>query len=270
NLPRRSFAKGRGRPPLAWLPRPSPASSRAAPLPRGLRRGAQGAAGARLRRAGGAGRLRRPGRLRRHAPPRHPRLGARRPRPQAARRLFGRDGAARRPARPGGSVRSRPGGDAIGRGAARFPGATLRPPRIGSPPAAARRPNRRGGGARGTAARAVRGGRPVHGPVGAGSGGAPPDPRRRRFGPLESDRPPPPLVGRTVVAGEAEGPLVGGCLSLLVALLGTPHFPRLDGAILFLEDVGEAPYRLDRMLTQLRASGALDRVAGIALGEWAG
>ncbi|MFO7155916.1 MAG: LD-carboxypeptidase [Pseudomonadota bacterium] len=116
----------------------------------------------------------------------------------------------------------------------------------------------------------VRGVRSVHGPVVTRLGEEPPDSLERLFGLLESDRPPPPLVGRTVVAGEAEGPLVGGCLSLLVALLGTPHFPRLDGAILFLEDVGEAPYRLDRMLTQLRASGALDRVAGIALGEWAG
>jgi len=116
----------------------------------------------------------------------------------------------------------------------------------------------------------VRGVRSVHGPVVTRLGEEPPDSLERLFGLLESDRPPPPLVGRTVVAGEAEGPLVGGCLSLLVALLGTPHFPPLDGCILFLEDVGEAPYRIDRMLTQLHASGALDRVAGIALGEWAG
>jgi muramoyltetrapeptide carboxypeptidase len=74
-----------------------------------------------------------------------------------------------------------------------------------------------------------------------------------------------PLVVRP---GRAEGVLVGGCLSVLVSQLGTPYMPDLDGAILFLEDIGEEPYRLDRYLTQLRLSGKLDRVAGLALGEF--
>lgn len=68
--------------------------------------------------------------------------------------------------------------------------------------------------------------------------------------------------------GRAEGPLVGGCLSLLVSLMGTPWLPALDGAVLFLEDVHEEPYRLDRMLTQLRLAGVLQRAAGIVFGTF--
>ena len=73
---------------------------------------------------------------------------------------------------------------------------------------------------------------------------------------------------RVIRAGVAEGRLAGGNLALLVALLGTPYFPVLDGAILVLEDIGEAVYRLDRMLTQLRLAGALARVAGIVFGAF--
>ena len=73
---------------------------------------------------------------------------------------------------------------------------------------------------------------------------------------------------RMIRGGVAEGRLAGGNLALLVALLGTPYFPVLDGAILVLEDVGEAVYRLDRMLTQLRLAGALSRVAGIVFGAF--
>jgi muramoyltetrapeptide carboxypeptidase len=72
----------------------------------------------------------------------------------------------------------------------------------------------------------------------------------------------------TLRGGTAGGRLAGGNLAVLTALCGTPFFPRLDGAILVLEDVNEAVYRLDRMLTQLRSSGALDRVAGIAFGHF--
>ncbi|MEV0455534.1 S66 peptidase family protein [Catellatospora methionotrophica] len=68
--------------------------------------------------------------------------------------------------------------------------------------------------------------------------------------------------------GRAEGTLLGGNLSLLVSTLGTPHLPDLTGAILLIEDVGEYPYRVDRMLTHLRRSGALDGVAGIAVGQF--
>jgi muramoyltetrapeptide carboxypeptidase len=66
--------------------------------------------------------------------------------------------------------------------------------------------------------------------------------------------------------GIAEGELIGGCLSVVVAMLGTPFAPRFDGRILFLEDTGEKAYRIDRMLVQLRQAGAFDRVAGIVFG----
>ncbi|WP_067488214.1 S66 peptidase family protein [Actinomadura hibisca] len=69
----------------------------------------------------------------------------------------------------------------------------------------------------------------------------------------------------------AEGPLTGGTLTLLTALLGTPYAPPpAAGRVVFLEDVAEAPYRIDRMLTQLRQSGWLDGAAGIVLGTWTG
>jgi muramoyltetrapeptide carboxypeptidase len=75
------------------------------------------------------------------------------------------------------------------------------------------------------------------------------------------------LQGRTTLRpGTAEGPLIGGCLTVVVAMIGTPWEPLLDGRILFLEDTGEKAYRIDRMLTQLKQSGALGRVAGIVFG----
>ena len=80
---------------------------------------------------------------------------------------------------------------------------------------------------------------------------------------LAGDPIPPFPLARTYRRGVAEGILVGGCLSILVSLLGTPYFPKLDGSILFLEDVNEEPYQLDRMLTQLRLAGALARVRGV-------
>jgi muramoyltetrapeptide carboxypeptidase len=71
--------------------------------------------------------------------------------------------------------------------------------------------------------------------------------------------------------GEAAGPLYGGTLAQLVATLGTPFaFAPPQGYLLFLEDVAERPYRLDRMLTQLRLAGVLDGAAGIVLGEFVG
>ena len=75
-------------------------------------------------------------------------------------------------------------------------------------------------------------------------------------------------LARTLRGGRATGQLVGGNLALLAALAGTPYAPDYTGAILVLEDVGEANYRIDRMLQQLRLSGALDRLAGIAFGQF--
>ncbi len=67
-------------------------------------------------------------------------------------------------------------------------------------------------------------------------------------------------------SGEAEGELIGGCLSVLVAMIGTPWEPQFDGRILFLEDTGEKAYRIDRMLTQIEQAGILNRVAGVVFG----
>jgi muramoyltetrapeptide carboxypeptidase len=72
----------------------------------------------------------------------------------------------------------------------------------------------------------------------------------------------------TLVPGQAVGPLVGGNLSLLQCLVGTRYFPDLDGALLFIEDVGEDLYSVDRMLAQLRTIGALQKVAGILVGQF--
>ena len=68
--------------------------------------------------------------------------------------------------------------------------------------------------------------------------------------------------------GTATGHLVGGNLSLVVTLIGTPYEPDFRGRILFLEDTNEAPYRIDRMLTQLWLAGKLQQVAGIAFGKF--
>jgi muramoyltetrapeptide carboxypeptidase len=71
----------------------------------------------------------------------------------------------------------------------------------------------------------------------------------------------------TIRGGTAEGPLLGGNLTLIQCLLGTRHLPDFDGAILFFEDIGEELYRIDRMLAHLRMAGVLDRVAGVAVGQ---
>ena len=68
--------------------------------------------------------------------------------------------------------------------------------------------------------------------------------------------------------GAAAGPLLAANLTVATHLLGTPHLPDLRGAILVLEDVGEAPYRIERMLTHWRLSGALQQLAGIGLGHF--
>ncbi|MDP9792356.1 muramoyltetrapeptide carboxypeptidase [Catenuloplanes nepalensis] len=70
------------------------------------------------------------------------------------------------------------------------------------------------------------------------------------------------------VDGVASGPLLGGNLTMIASDVGTGSLPDFDGAILLFEDVNEAPYRYDRMLTQLIRSGALDRLAGVALGQF--
>jgi muramoyltetrapeptide carboxypeptidase len=72
----------------------------------------------------------------------------------------------------------------------------------------------------------------------------------------------------TLVPGVARGRLVGGNLSLISALVGTPWEIETEGRILVLEDVGERPYRIDRMLCQMQLAGMFDDLAGVALGTW--
>jgi muramoyltetrapeptide carboxypeptidase len=78
-----------------------------------------------------------------------------------------------------------------------------------------------------------------------------------------------PRQNRTITlrGGKARGELVGGNLTVLTALAGSSYLPEFGGKILFLEDVGEAPYRVDRMFSTLKLMGALDKLAGVIFGE---
>ena len=76
----------------------------------------------------------------------------------------------------------------------------------------------------------------------------------------------PNFVQRVLHGGSAEGTLIGGNLSVLTSLIGTPYLPHTRNSLLFLEEISEAPYRVERMLTQLAQSGALDQAAGAMLG----
>jgi len=72
---------------------------------------------------------------------------------------------------------------------------------------------------------------------------------------------------RVLQAGDAEGRLTGGCISIVAESLGTPYAPVSEGGILFLEDVGTKPYQWDRLLLHLRYAGLLDGVTGIVFGD---
>lgn len=111
----------------------------------------------------------------------------------------------------------------------------------------------------------------VHGPVLTQLARLDATTHARLFELLESAAPAAALTGvETYVDGTAEGPLLGGNLSVLTRLLGTPFLAPLEGAILLLEDVGERPYRLDRMWTHLELAGVFRQVRGIVLGEFTG
>ena len=72
---------------------------------------------------------------------------------------------------------------------------------------------------------------------------------------------------KTLVEGSADGILYGGCLSLLVASLGTPYEIHTDGTILFIEDIAARPFQIDRMLMQLKLAGKFNKVRGLIFGE---
>lgn len=110
--------------------------------------------------------------------------------------------------------------------------------------------------------------RSLHGPVLTQLGRLDAGAAREMFACLESASHRPELTGVPVAAGVAVGPVLGGNLSVLTRLVGTPFLPSLDGAILFLEDVGEAPYRIDRMIQHLKLASLTDHLAGVALGAF--
>jgi muramoyltetrapeptide carboxypeptidase len=76
-------------------------------------------------------------------------------------------------------------------------------------------------------------------------------------------------LGEVIRPGQAVAPMMGGCLSLLVTTLGTPYEIDTRGKLLFLEDIGEKPYRIERMLTHLKMAGKLDGLAGVVCGDFA-
>ena len=107
----------------------------------------------------------------------------------------------------------------------------------------------------------------VHGPVLTTLASEPEWSLNRLFDCVEG-RPLSPLTGKGWGGGKVKGWLLPGNLTVATHVLGTPILPPLDGAILALEDVTEAPYRIDRLLTQWRMSGILQKVKGIALGRF--
>lgn len=109
----------------------------------------------------------------------------------------------------------------------------------------------------------------IHGPL-LTTLAAEPDWSRERLRALLFGEPLATLEGTPWGGGQAEGPLLVANLTVATHLLGTAHLPALDGAILILEDVGEAPYRLERMLTHWRLCGALQRLGGLGFGSFSG
>jgi muramoyltetrapeptide carboxypeptidase len=109
----------------------------------------------------------------------------------------------------------------------------------------------------------------VHGPVLTQLHRLPEQDRRALHGLLE--QPGPGLLLSelaTIIPGRVQGPLLGGNLEVFSRLLGTPFMPDLDGAILFLEEVGERPYRVDRLITHLDLAGVWNRVAAVVVGQF--
>ena len=111
-----------------------------------------------------------------------------------------------------------------------------------------------------------------HGPVVTTLAKAPEITRNTLLGAISSDRPleVQPANGVVIQAGRAQGPLIGGNLTTLCHLLGTPFELRFKHRILLLEDRGEAIYRIDRMLFQMKLAGCFDGIAGLVLGSFEG
>jgi muramoyltetrapeptide carboxypeptidase len=89
-------------------------------------------------------------------------------------------------------------------------------------------------------------------------------------GALSAPLPPAEVTCSVLRAGETHGEIIGGCLSCLITTLATPYEPDLQGRILFVEDVDESPYKIDRMLTHLKSAGTLQGVKGVVFGQMPG
>lgn len=112
--------------------------------------------------------------------------------------------------------------------------------------------------------------RSVHGPLATTLHGEPPESFAQTLSLLRGERPAPVKLHRVLGDGAVDGPVFCANLCVLTHLIGTDVMPDLRGHLLVLEEVGERPYRIDRMLTHLRAAGALDEVAGVVLGHLTG
>jgi len=110
----------------------------------------------------------------------------------------------------------------------------------------------------------------LHGPLVFELGRLAPDVLDWQLRLLQEPTPPglvPGVTPDTLVPGIAEGALCGGCLSLVTATLGTPYQIDTAGKLLLIEDIGEAPHRIERMLVQLAQAGVLENVAGFIIGQ---
>jgi muramoyltetrapeptide carboxypeptidase len=109
----------------------------------------------------------------------------------------------------------------------------------------------------------------VHGPVVTQLSGLPSQDHAALFRLLEEPAPGAVLEGLDeLVPGRARGPLVGGNLEVFSRLVGTPYLPDLAGAILFIEDLGERPYRIDRLITALDLAGVFGAISGVVVGDF--
>jgi muramoyltetrapeptide carboxypeptidase len=113
-----------------------------------------------------------------------------------------------------------------------------------------------------------------HGPMVAADLSRDPDPLADRFFPSMLEGRGPSTLELTeadvLLPGHAQGPLVGGCLSILAAMVGSPEELDYEGALVFLEDVAEEAFRIDRMLGTLIRAGRFDRISGILIGSLSG
>jgi muramoyltetrapeptide carboxypeptidase len=102
-------------------------------------------------------------------------------------------------------------------------------------------------------------------------GGLSSDDQRALFARLETPGPGPLIDGLDeVIPGRVQGPLLGGNLEMFSRLLGTPYLPDVTGAILFFEDLGERPYRIDRLIAHLDLAGVFSAASAVVVGDFSG